>query len=96
MRFPNDTSFHLRMAALLIATLFLEHLARTKLPGFSSPQIGVVTFVLGLVWVALLAMHHARAHTDRLRVLEDKLDRALARLEAFEDTQRARRSLPPM
>ncbi|HZN41336.1 MAG TPA: hypothetical protein VFD82_21190, partial [Planctomycetota bacterium] len=24
MRFPNDTAFHLRMAALLIASLFLE------------------------------------------------------------------------
>lgn len=96
MRFPNDVTFHLRMAALLIATMFLEQLARNKLPGFDPPQIGIVTFVIGLVWVALLVMHHARAHADRLRVLEDKLDRALSRLEAFEDDQRARRSLPPM
>lgn len=96
MRFPNDTAFHLRMAALLIASLFLEHLARTNLPHWSSPQIGVITFVLGLVWVALLALHYARAQADRLRVLEDKLDRAAARLQAFEDDTRARRSLPPL
>ena len=48
MRFPNDMPFHMRMAALLIVSLFLEHLANTRLPNWSSPQIGIVTFVLGI------------------------------------------------
>lgn len=96
MRFPNDTSFHLRMAALVIASLFLEHLAATKLPNWSSPQIGVVTFVLGLAWVALFAFHHGRALHDRVRVLEDRIDRLTQRIDADEDERRARRSLPPM
>ena len=77
MRFPNDTSFHLRMAALVITSLFLEQLAKKQLPGWSSPQIGIVTFVLGLAWVALFAFHHGRALQDRVRVLEDQV--ALAR-----------------
>ena len=55
MRFPNDTTFHLRMAALLVASMFLEHLASTQLMQWSSPRIGIVTFVLGLVWVAMAA-----------------------------------------
>ena len=67
MRFPNDTTFHLRMAAFVIGSLFLEHLAATRLPHWSSPQIGVVTFVLGLAWVALAAFHHARSMQDKLR-----------------------------
>ncbi|HEX5054738.1 MAG TPA: hypothetical protein VFZ65_23380 [Planctomycetota bacterium] len=96
MRFPNDTNFHLRMAALLIGSLFLENLAKTHLPGWSSPQIGIVTFVLGLAWVAMAAFYHARATQERLRVLEDKLDRLAARTEAIEDDRRARRALPPM
>ncbi|MEO6594215.1 MAG: hypothetical protein ABIP94_05635 [Planctomycetota bacterium] len=96
MRFPNDTAFHLRMAALVIGSLFLEHLAKTRLPGWSSPQIGVVTFVLGLAWVTLAAFHHARTMQDRMRVLEDKLDRLTARADAVEEERRVRRSLPPM
>ena len=96
MRFPNDTAFHLRMAALVIASLFLEHLASTHLAHWSSPHIGVVTFVLGLAWVALAAFHHATGTQDRIRVLEAKIDRLNALTEALADDQRARRSLPPL
>lgn len=96
MRFPNDTAFHLRMAALLIASLFLEHLASTRIAHWSSPRIGVITFVLGLAWVALAAFHHARTTQDRLRVLEARLERLTALTDALADDQRARRSLPPL
>jgi hypothetical protein len=96
MRFPNDTAFHLRMAALVIASLFLEHLASTRLPSWSSPRIGIVTFVLGLAWVGMSAFQHARALQDRMRVLEDRIDRVTRLAESLEDDLRARRSLPPM
>lgn len=96
MRFPNDTTFHLRMAALLIGAMFLEQLATKHLPHWSSPTIGIVTFVLGLSWVALASFHHARFLDDKMRVLQDKFDRLSARTDALEDDRRARRSLPPL
>jgi heme/copper-type cytochrome/quinol oxidase subunit 3 len=96
MRFPNDTAFHLRMAALLIVSMFLEHLATTRLQHWSSPQIGVITFVLGLAWVALAAYHHAKATQERMRALEAKVERLQAHVDALADGERARRSLPPM
>jgi hypothetical protein len=96
MRFENDKAFHLRMAALLIASLFLEQLATKHLPNWSSPQIGIVTFVLGLLWVALAGFHHARTMQNRLRVVEDRLDRLTAQADALESERRARRSLPPL
>ena len=96
MRFPNDTAFHMRMAALVIVSLFLEHLANTRLPNWSSPQIGIVTFVLGLAWVVLFAIHLNQALQDRIRVLEDKLDRVNQLAETLADDTRNRRSLPPM
>ena len=84
------------MAALVIASLFLEHLANTRLPNWSSPEIGVVTFVLGMAWIALFSMHHGVALQDRIRVLEDKLDRVNQLAERLADETRQRRSLPPM
>ena len=96
MRFPNDMSVHMRMAALVIASLFLEHLANTRIPNWSSPEIGVITFVLGMTWVALFAMHHGVAVQDRIRVLEDKLERTNQLAEMLADETRQRRSLPPM
>lgn len=96
MRFANDTSFHLRMAALVVGSLLLEQLARKHLPNWTSPSIGVITFVLGLAWVALTAFHHGKALHERLRVAEDQLERLRAHVDALEAEQRARRSLPPM
>ncbi len=96
MRFPNDMSFHIRMAALVIASLFLEHIANTRLPNWSSPQIGIITFVMGMAWIALFTMHHGVALQDRIRVLEDKLERTNQLAEMLADETRQRRSLPPM
>ncbi|MCA8964787.1 MAG: hypothetical protein KDC48_07865 [Planctomycetes bacterium] len=96
MRFANDTNFHLRMATLLLASLFLEHLATTRLHNWSSPQIGVVTFVLGLAWVAMTGYHHAKGQADKLKVLTDRIERLNLQVEALEDDLRARRSLPRM
>lgn len=94
MRFPNDTQFHLRMATLLVAALFLEHLAATRLHTWSAPQIGVVAFVLGLVWVALTGFQHSRAQADRLRILEDRIGRLTEQVDVLTDELRTRRSLP--
>jgi hypothetical protein len=96
MRFPNDTPFHLRMAALLIASLFLEHMANTRLENWSSPQIGIVTFVMGMAWIMLFTMNHGVSLQDRIRVLEDKLERTNHLAETLADEIRQRRALPPM
>ncbi len=96
MRFPNDKSFHLRMAALVIGSLCLEQLAKKHLANWSSPEIGVITFVLGLAWVALTTLHFAKAQHERLKVAEDQLQRLREHVDALEDDRRARRSLPPM
>lgn len=96
MRFPNDTAFHMKMAALVIVSLFVEHNAPRWLPDWSAPQIGVITFVLGLAWVTLFAAHHAQATQERIRVLEDKLERTNQLAEMLADETRQRRSLPPL
>ncbi len=96
MRSQNDLAFHLRMAALLIFSMFLEHLAMTHLPNWSSPRIGVITFVLGLLWVGLFAWQHGTAQQARIEALRQQLEQLAARTDNLEEDRRARRSLPPL
>lgn len=96
MRSQNDVAFHLRMAALVVLSMFGEQLAATHLPNWSSPRIGVITFVLGMLWVGLFAWQHGNALQERIRALESKLDAISARTDNLEEDRRARRSLPPM
>ncbi|MBL8755130.1 MAG: hypothetical protein JNK15_17635 [Planctomycetes bacterium] len=96
MRFPNDTTFHLRMAAVVLAALFLEQLAAKNIAHWSAPSIGIVTFALGLVWVAITAWQHAKTTQEKVRVLEAKLERLQALTDALADETRARRSLPKL
>jgi len=96
MRSQNDLAFHLRMAAMVIFSMFLEHLAATRLPDWSSPRIGVITFVLGLIWVALFAWQHGNEQRERLRILERRLTELGERTDNLEDERRARRALPPL
>ena len=84
------------MAALVIVSLFVEHNAPRWLPNWSAPQIGVITFVLGLAWVTLFAAHNANATQERIRVLEDRLERTTQLAEMLADETRDRRSLPKM
>ena len=96
MRSQNDLAFHLRMAALLIFSMFLEHLAMTHLPNWSSPRIGVITFVLGLLWVALFAWQHGTSQQARIDALRQQIEHLAARTDNLEEDRRARRSLPPL
>jgi len=96
MRSQNDAAFHLRMAALVVLSMFGEQLAATHLPDWSSPRIGVITFVLGMLWVGLFAWQHGTALHDRIRTLQGQLDALTARTDALEEDRRAHRALPPL
>lgn len=96
MRFPNDTAFHLRMAAFLIGGMLLENLAERNLPGWSEPHVGVLAFLLGLAWVFLYAFHVTGVLRSRIADLEQRLERTQQLTEAMADERRQRRALPPL
>ena len=94
MRSLAEGQFHAVMAVLVVASLFLDRGASQLIPTWSNPSIGLVTFALGLVWVALFGAHRLRNLQLQLRVLEDRLDRITARADSLEDEARRRRGLP--
>lgn len=94
MRTLTETQFHTVMGVLLVGSLFLDEGARALLPTWNPPQIGLISFVLGLVWVGLFAAHRHTKAAERLLVAEDRLQRLENRLAALEDEERRRLQHP--
>ena len=94
MRSLGENQFHVLMGLLVIGSLFLDRLMAKVVLTWTSPQVGLITFALGMVWVGLFAAHRARKSGDRVTVAEDKLDRMAQQIRALEDLERQRRRLP--
>ena len=94
MRTLGEPGFHWLMAALVAGSLLLDQQASKALPTWSSPDVGMITFALGLVWVALAAQHRIRELERQRDVLKDRVDRLEQRTEALLDDARRRRDLP--
>lgn len=80
----GERSFHLAMTVLLLASTFVDRGMHALLPTWDPPQLGLVTFVLGLIWVALFAAHRLHKAEERLRVLADRMERSERKIEALD------------
>jgi hypothetical protein len=80
----SEGNFHVLMGALLFASTFLDRAIAAVFPAWSPPGVGLVTLVLGLLWVGLFVGYRMRQHNDTLRVVADRLDRAERKIAALE------------
>ena len=87
-RAVNERSFHLLMGALLFASTFLDRIMRSALPAWNPPGVGLLSLVLGLVWVGLFAAYRTRLVDEQTRVLQDRAERAERKIAALEDAIR--------
>ena len=85
MRTLSESRFHLVMGIAVAGSLFLDRGITAILPTWNPPDVGLITLVLGLVWVGLFAAHRADECKDARRVVDDRLDRLKRRLDALED-----------
>ncbi len=85
MQTLSESRFHLVMGIAVAGSLFLDRGFRAILPTWNPPDVGLVTLVLGLVWVGLFAAHRANEGRDVRTVVNDRLDRLQRRLDALED-----------
>ncbi len=94
MQSLGERQFHVLMGALLLGSLFLDRLMQNAISTWFSPSVGIVTLALGLVWVGLFAAFRARQADERVRVVEDRLERLQQLVRSLEDDARDRRRLP--
>lgn len=80
----SERQFHVLMGALLLASTVLDRVMENTLPAWDPPQVGLLTLVLGLIWVGLFAGYRGKNLEDRIRVTEDRLERAQNKIEALE------------
>ena len=94
MHAPGERKFHLLMATICVAALFLDQEGARLLPGWNMPKVSLLTFALGAAWLGLFCVHRLRAMQQQVDVMADRLERVTRRTEAMEDETRRRRSLP--
>jgi len=87
----GERTFHLAMTVLVLASTLLDGAMRHVLPTWNPPQLGMVTFALGLVWVALAAGYRVRKLEERLRVLDDRIERSERKIDRLDREAAARR-----
>ena len=71
----GERSFHLSMLAMLIAALLLDNFIPDFLPDWRAPEVGILTFVIGLVWIGRYTAWRAELQDERTRVIEDRIAR---------------------
>lgn len=96
MRTLQEPQFHKLMACLVAASVLVERQAPSLMHGFELPDVGLLTFTLGMSWLALFAAHRIRTMSEHIEALEQKLRRTAQATQALEDEARIRRSLPHM
>lgn len=96
MRTLQEPQFHKLMAGLVAASVLVEHQAPKLMQGLALPDVGLLTFTLGMSWIALFAAHRIHSMSGRIEALEQRLRRTAEATQALEDEARARRSLPRM
>jgi len=89
----GERPFHLLMGALFLGSTFLDPAMQSVMPAWSPPQVSLMTLVLGLIWVGLFAGYRGQNLEDRIRVLEDRAERAEKKVEQL-DAELADRNRP--
>jgi uncharacterized membrane protein len=89
----SERNFHVLMGALLLGSTILDRVLESATPSWNPPSVSLVTLAVGLVWVALFAGYRGRNIEQRMRVLEDRLERSERRVAAM-DAELADRRRP--
>ncbi|MEM7202039.1 MAG: hypothetical protein AAF628_17355 [Planctomycetota bacterium] len=80
----GERGFHLLMGALVLGSTLMDRILLSALPAWDPPVVSLLTLAIGLVWVALFAAYRGRNLEERMRVLEDRLERAQRRVDAHD------------
>ena len=90
----GERGFHLWMGGLMVGAIVIENALPRILPIWRGPEIGLLTVVVGLVWVGRYAAWRAELDRERSRVLEDRIARLERAQRALEDDVRERLRRP--
>ena len=87
----GERPFHWLMGALFLGSTFLDPAMRAITPAWQPPEVSLITLVIGLIWVGLFAGYRGKNLEDRMRVLEDRTERAERKIEILDAEQAERR-----
>ncbi|MEY2980291.1 MAG: hypothetical protein ACO4CT_16305 [Planctomycetota bacterium] len=86
----SERNFHLVMGSVCAVAVLLENVLPRILSAWNPPQLGFLTFVAGLVWVARYTSWRAELHDEGDRTLAARVERLEQLQRGLEDDLRER------
>lgn len=86
----SEARFHTIFGLLFVLTFFGSDQLERHLPVWNDPKVGLLSFVVALIWLTLFFMYRGSALQEENRVMRDRIERTENRLSALEDERELR------
>ncbi len=87
----QERGFHLLMGALLVAACYFDRFMANSDLAWKPPEVGFVALTVGMVWIGRYAAWRSELTGERLKVMNDRIERLERKNNALEDELRAHR-----
>ena len=84
----SETRVHTIFGILFVLSFFGTEQIAKLLPTWNDPKVGLLSFVIGVLWLTMFFLGRAKPIVDEMKVVRDRLERIENRLQRLEDEQR--------
>lgn len=81
----SEGRLHVVFGILFVVSFFGSDQLQKVLPTWNDPKVGLISFVIALIWLVAFFMQRGGALLDEIKVLRDRVERAESKLVALED-----------
>jgi hypothetical protein len=83
----NEARLHTLFGVLFVLSVFLSEQVEKVLPTWNDPKLGLLSFVVAILWLVLFFMSRGSTLNDDVKVLKDRVERMEHRVRSLEDEQ---------
>lgn len=83
----SEARLHTLFGVLFVLSVFLSEQIEKVLPTWNDPKLGLLSFVVAILWLVLFFMSRGSTLGDEVKVLKDRVERMEQRVRSLEDEQ---------
>ena len=83
----NERRMHAVFGLLFVASVFASDQLDRHVPAWNDPKIGLLSFLIALVWLVSFFVARGNALVDENKILRDRVERLETKVRWLEDEQ---------